>query len=182
MVLSSLLRPVYLALFTLTLLAVIASSGAVMALLGKGHDVLVFSTGVAVGMSLVSALSLELWHLLKDHLVQMQIAIVDAVFTARVSEINPQLLLRHYAPQQPTTPQNASDIEVEIECRRLLDRTHQLLEKAVSEDGCCRYCKQQHAHTDDCPVPAAQWLYQQGKAKRLPWREYKKTLPADAVR
>ena len=181
MVLSSLLRPVYLALFTLTLLAVIASSGAMMALLGKGHDVLVFSTGVAVGMSLVSALSLELWHLLKDHLVQIQIAIVDAVFTARVSEINPQLLFSQLG-KPLAAPQNASDIEVEIECRRLLDRTHQLLEKAVSEDGCCRYCKQQHAHTDDCPVPAAQWLYQQGKAKRLPWREYKKTLPAAAVR
>ena len=175
------LRPVYLALFSLTLLAVIASSGAVMALVGQGHDVLVFSLGVGCGMSLVSALSLEQWHLLRDRLSEMQTTIVSAISTAQVGEINPRLLLSQYG-KPLATPQNASDIEVEIECRRLLDRTHQLLEKAVSGDGYCGYCERWHAHQDDCPVPAAQLLYDSGKAKRLPWREYKKTLPVNAGR
>lgn len=176
MVLVQAAKPVYLALGSLTLLAVIASSGAVMALVGKGHDVLVFSTGVGAGMSFVSALSLEQWHLLKARLLQMQIAIVDAISAAQVGQINPQLLLSRYG-RPLAMPQNASDIEVEIECRRLLDRTHQLLDKAVSHDGYCRYCESWHEHQADCPVPAAQLLYDSGRAKRLPWREYKKTLP-----
>ena len=178
MVLEQAAKPIYLALFSLTLLAVMASSGAVMALVGQGHDVLVFSAGVGVGMSFVSALSLEQWHLLKARLLQMQLELLDTISAAQVGQINPQLLLSRYG-RPLATPQNASDIEVEIECRRLLDRTHQLLGKAVSGDGYCRYCEGWHEHQDDCPVPAAQRLYDSGKAKRLPWREYKKTLPQD---
>jgi hypothetical protein len=169
------LKPVYLALFSLTLLAVIAGSGAVMALAGRGQYVIVFGTGVGVGMSLVSALSLELWHLSKERLQSMQAAIVSAVVAVQLGEINPRLFLSRY------TPQNASDIHLEIECRRLLDRTHQLLEKAVSADGHCHYCERWEAHADDCPVPAARRLYESGKAKRVPWREYKKILSQDVV-
>jgi hypothetical protein len=169
------LRPVYLALFSLTLLAVIAGSGAVMALAGKGQYVIVFGAGVGVGMSLVSALSLELWHLSKERLQSMQAVIVSAVVAVQLGDINPRLFLSRY------TPQNASDIYLEIECRRLLDRLHQLLEKAVSADGHCRYCDLWGAHAEDCAVLAAQSLYESGKAKRVPWREYKKTLPQDVV-
>ena len=177
MVLRTVLKPVYLALFSLSLLAVIAGSGAVMVLAGKGRDVMVFGAGVAVGMSLVSALSLELWHLSRERLAAMQQAIVRAVAAIQLGEINPQLLLTHYA-----TPQKASDIHLELECRRLLDRLYQLLAKAVSEDGYCPYCGLWGHHTEECPVPAAQRLYEQGKAKRVPWREYKKTLPQDVIR
>ena len=62
------LRPVYLALFSLSLLAVIAGSGAVMVLAGRGRDVFLFCAGMAVGMSLFSALSLELWSLSRDQI------------------------------------------------------------------------------------------------------------------
>jgi hypothetical protein len=171
------LRPVYLALFSLTLLAVIAGSGAVMTLAGKGRDVMLFGAGVGVGMSLVSALSLELWSLSRARLEAMQLAIIKAVAALQIGEINPRWFLSRYG--EP--PQNASDITLEIECRRLLDRTHQLLEKAVSEDGHCRYCERWGDHADDCSVPAAQLLYESGKAKRVPWREYKKILSQDAV-
>ena len=51
------LRPVYLLLFSLTLLALISGSSAVMALAGKGRDVLVFSMGVGLGT--VASLSAE---------------------------------------------------------------------------------------------------------------------------
>ena len=135
MVLRTVLKPVYLALFSLSLLAVIAGSGAVMVLAGKGRDVFLFGAGVAVGMSLVSALSLELWHLSRERFAAMQQAIVRAVAAIQLGEINPQLLLTHYA-----TPQKASDIHLELECRRLLDRLHQLLAKAVSDDGYCPHC------------------------------------------
>jgi hypothetical protein len=169
------LRPVYLALFSLTLLAVIAGSGAVMALAGSGQYVIVFGTGVGVGMSLVSALSLELWSLSRARFEAMQLALIKAVAALQLGEINPRLLLSQY------TPQNASDIHLEIECRRLLDRTHQLLEKAISTDGHCRYCERWGAHAEDCAVPAAKRLYESGKAKRVPWREYKKILSQDVV-
>ena len=171
MVLRTVLKPVYLALFSLTLLAVIAGSGAVMVLAGKGRDVFLFGAGVAVGMSLVSALSLELWHLSRERLAAMQQAIVRAVAVIQLGEINPQLLLNHYA-----IPQTASDIYLELECRRLLDRLHQLLEKAVDADGHCQHCHQWNTHTDTCPVVAAAELYRTGKAKRVPWREFKKRL------
>jgi hypothetical protein len=171
------LRPVFLALFSLTLLAVIAGSGAVMALAGQGRDVMLFGAGVGVGMSLVSALSLELWSLSRARLEAMQLAIIKAVAALQIGEINPRWFLSRYG--EP--PQNASDITLEIECRRLLDRTHQLLEKAVSEDGHCRYCERWGDHADDCSVPAAQRLYESGKAKRVPWREYKKILSQDVV-
>jgi hypothetical protein len=171
------LRPVYLALFSLTLLAVIAGSGAVMALAGKGRDVMLFGAGVGVGMSLVSALSLELWSLSRARLEAMQLAIIKAVAAVQIGEIDPRLFLSRYS--EP--PQNASDITLEIECRRLLDRTQQLLEKAVSADGYCRYCERWGVHADDCAVPAAQRLYESGKAKRVPWREYQKILSRDAV-
>ena len=177
MVLRTVLKPVYLALFSLTLLAVIAGSGAVMVLAGKGHDVFLFGAGVAVGISFVSALSLELWHLSRERLAVMQQAIVKTIAVMQLGEINPQLLLTHYA-----TPQKASDIHLELECRRLLDRLHQLLAKAVSDDGYCPHCNLWGEHTEECPVPAAQRLYEQGKAKRVPWREYKKTLPQDVIR
>lgn len=177
MVLKSVLRPVYLALFSLTLLAVIAGSGAVMALAGKGHDVFLFSAGVAVGMSLVSALSLELWHLSRDRLAAMQQAIIRAIAAIQLGEINPQLLLNSYA-----TPQKATDVQLELECRRLLDRMHQLLAKAVSDDSYCRYCDSWAEHSEDCPVPAAQRLYALGREKRVPWQEYKKTLPVEGMR
>jgi hypothetical protein len=171
------LRPVYLALFSLTLLAVIAGSGAVMALAGKGRDVMLFGAGVGVGMSLVSALSMELWSLSRARLEAMQLAIIKAVAALQIGEINPRWFLSRYG--EP--PKNASDITLEIECRRLLDRTHQLLEKAVSEDGYCRYCECWGNHVDDCAVPAAQLLYESGKAKRVPWREYKKILSQDVA-
>jgi hypothetical protein len=173
------LKPIYLALLSLTLLAVIAGSGAVIALAGRGQYVIVFGAGVGVGMSLVSALSLELWSLSRARLEAMQLAIIKAVAAVQLGEINPRLLLSQYTLQN--TPQNASDIHLEIECRRLLDRTHQLLEKAVSADGHCHYCERWEAHADDCPVPAAKRLYESGKAKRVPWREYKKILSQDVV-
>jgi hypothetical protein len=176
------LRPVYLALFSLTLLAVIAGSGAVMALAGKGRDVMLFGAGVGVGMSLVSALSMELWQLSRTRLEAMQLAIIKAVAALQLGEINPRMLLSQYGvPHAGTTPQNASDITLEMECRRLLDRTHQLLAKAVSEDGYCRYCECWGNHADDCAVLAAQLLYESGKAKRVPWREYKKILSQDVA-
>lgn len=177
MVLRGKLRPVYLALFSLTLLAVIAGSGAVMTLTGKGRDVIVFGAGVGVGMSLVSALSLEMWHLSRERLAAMQTAIIRAIAAIQLGEIHPQLLLNSYA-----TPQKATDVQLELECRRLLDRMHQLLDKAVSDDGYCRYCNSWAAHIEDCPVPAAQRLYALGREKRLPWREYKKTLPIEVIR
>ena len=179
MVLESALRPVYLALFSLTLLAVIAGSGAVMVLAGKGHDVILFGAGVGVGMSLVSALSLEMWHLSRERLAAMQTAIISAVAALQLGEINPRWLLSQYATVM--TPQNATDVQLELECRRLLDRTQQLLAKAVSDDGYCRYCNSWREHVDDCTVLAAQQLYQRGKEKRLSWREYKKTLPQNVV-
>ena len=110
----------------------------------------------------------------------MQSEIISAVAAAQLGEINPRLLFAQYGGRL-STPQNASDIAVEIECRRLLDRVNQLLEKAVSDDGHCHCCERWGAHEADCPVPAAQRLYQDGKAKRLPWREYKKTLPQDVA-
>jgi hypothetical protein len=171
------LRPVHLALCSLTLLAVIAGSGAVMALAGKGRDVMLFGAGVGVGMSLVSALSLELWSLSHARLEAMQLAIIKAVAALQIGEINPRWFLSRYS----VTPQNASDVTLEIECRRLLDRTYQLLEKAVSEEGYCRYCEQWGDHADNCTVPAAQLLYESGEAKRVPWREYKKMLSRNAV-
>lgn len=174
------LRPVYLALFSLTLLAVIAGSGAVMVLAGRGRDVFLFCAGMAVGMSLVSALSLELWHVARDRLAEMQAAIVQAMTALYLGEVDPRLLLNRYGTGP--TPQNATDAQLELECRRLLDRTRQLLEKAVSDDGYCPYCECWGEHTEDCTVLAAQRLYQQGKEKRVPWREYKKTLPVDVIR
>lgn len=180
MVLGSVLRPVYLGLFSLTLLAVIAGSGAMIALANRGHDVFVFSAGVGVGMSLVSALSLELWHLSRDYLIKMQANVIRAIAAMQLGEINPRLLLSQYSTT-PQTPQNASEVAVEIECRRLLDRLHQLLDKAESDDGHCRYCQSRDEHSENCPVLAARRLYQQGRAKRLPWREYKKSLPQDVL-
>lgn len=174
------LRPVYLALFSLTLLSVIAGSGAMMALAGKGHDVFIFSAGLGVGMSLVSALSLELWNLSRDYLVRMQASVIGAIAAMHLGEINPRLLLSQYATATQTPP-NAADFAVEIECRRLLDRVHQLLDKTEGDNGCCRYCECRGEHDEDCPVAAARRLYQQGKAKRLPWREYKKSLPQDVL-
>lgn len=176
------LRPVYLALFSLTLLAVIAGSGAVMALAGRGHDVFVFSAGVGVGMSLVLALGLEVWHLSRDRLQVMQSTIVRTMAALQLGGINPRLLLSQYGSTRAyVTPQNATDVQLELECRRLLDRAHQLLEKTVSEHGCCHYCHQWHNHAGDCPVPATQALYERGKARRVPWREYKKTLPQGVI-
>lgn len=175
-------RPLYLALFSLTLLAVISGSGAVMALVGKGRDVMIFGAGVGSGMSLVSALTLELWKLSSERLNAMQETIVSTISAAQLGDINPRLFLSQYSGfGRAVAPQNASDINLEIECRRLLDRTHQLLEKAVSEDGHCPYCNNWEGHGEECPVPAAQLLYKTGKEKRVPWREYKKTLPQDAV-
>ena len=184
MVLGVVLRPVYLALFSLTLLAVIASSGAAMAIFGFGRDVFVFTLGLALGTTLVSALSLERWYLLRGYLRAMQANIIRAIAVAQLGDINPQLLLSQYANQYgktTRTPHHASDVQLELECRRLLDRLYQLLDKAESEDGYCRYCTCWDSHSDDCPVPAARLLYQQGKAKRVPWREYKKSLPSDAL-
>ena len=175
------LRPVYLALFSLTLLTIIAGSGAVMVLAGRGHDMFVFSAGVGVGMSLVSALSVELWGLSRDRLQEMHSSIIRTVVALHLGEVNPRLLLSQYGLQNCTTPQNATDVQLELECRRLLDRVHQLLEKAVSVDGYCHHCCQWHEHSSDCPVPATQALYECGKARRVPWREYKKTLPQDVV-
>ena len=174
------LKPVYLALFSLTLLAVIAGSGAVMVLAGRGRDVFLFCAGMAVGMSLVSALSLELWQLSRDRLAQMQAAIVQAITALYLGKVDPRLLLNQYGTVP--TPQNATDAQLELECRRLLDRTRQLLEKAVSDDGYCHYCECWGEHTESCTVLAAQRLYQRGREKRLPWREYKKTLPVDVIR
>ncbi|MEL7328536.1 MAG: hypothetical protein AAF171_02000 [Cyanobacteria bacterium P01_A01_bin.116] len=180
MVLRAALKPVYLVLFSLTLLTVIAGSSAIMVIAGKGRDVFVFCAGMGVGLSLVSALSLELWQLTREYLVTLQARLIKMMAEVQMGEINPQLLLYRYA-----TPQKASDIHLELECRRLLDRLHQLLERAVSEEGYCRHCDSWGEHKRDCPVPAAQQLYHSGKAKRLPWREYKKTLPktlpADAI-
>jgi hypothetical protein len=169
------LKPVYLALFSLTLLAVIAGSGAVMALAGQGRDVMLFGAGVGVGMSLVSALSLELWSLSSARLEAMQLAIIKAVAAMQLGKINPRWFLNQSGTS--CTPQNASDITLEIECRRLLDRTGQLLEKAVTGDGHCRYCQSWDTHSEDCPALAAHLLYQSGREKRVPWHEYKKTLP-----
>ena len=173
------LRPVYLALFSLSLLAVIAGSGAVMVLAGKGRDVFLFCSGMAVGMSLFSALSLELWSLSREQLEEMQAEIVQTIAALQLGELNPRLLLSQYRTQ--TIPHNADDVHLELECRRLLDRMNQLLAIAVSDDGYCYCCKRWGAHADSCTVLAAQQLYQQGKKKRVPWREYKKTLPADVV-
>ncbi|MEM9091899.1 MAG: hypothetical protein AAGC93_24575 [Cyanobacteria bacterium P01_F01_bin.53] len=175
-------RPLYLALFSLTLVAVIAGSGAVMALVGKGRDVMVFGMGVGVGMSLVSALSMELWQLSRQRLAVMQQEIIRALSGVLLGEINPHWLLTQCGNlEQALPPQHASDIHLEIECRRLLDRMHQLLETAVSDTGHCHYCKRHLGHTADCPVPAAQQLYGEGKARRVPWREYKKTLPKESL-
>ena len=171
------LRPIYLALFSLTLLAVIAGSSALLVLAGKGRDLLLFSTGIGVGMSLVSALSLELWHLSRQHLATMQQTVLEAVAAMHLGQINPRLLLNSYR-----TPQQASDIYLELECRRLLDRMHQLLAKAVTDDGFCSYCNHWGTHSTECPIPAAQLLCARGREKRLPWREYKKTLPREMTR
>ena len=163
-------RPFYLALFALTLLAVIAGSGALMAISGLGREVMIFCAGVGMGMALVLAFSVELWKLARDQLAAMQTQVADVVLALQLGEINPRLVLG-------ATPSHASDVVLELECRRLLDRMHQLLEKAVDADGHCQYCEQWNTHTDSCPVAAAQALYQTGKAKRVPWREYKKCLP-----
>lgn len=181
MVLRAVLRPVYLALFSLTLLAVIVSSGAAMAIAGLGRDVFIFTLGLAVGTSLVSALSLERWHLLRAYLREMQADTIKAIAAVQLREINPQLLLSQYSNRTTQTPHHASDVQLELECRRLLDRLYQLLEKTEREDGSCRYCTGWDEHTNDCPIPAARSLYQQGKARRIPWREYKKSLPQDAL-
>jgi len=180
------LKPIYLALFSLTLLAVMAASGALMVLAGKGRDVFLFGAGVAVGMSLVSALSLELGQQWREPLARMplacmplanrQAAVVRAMAAIQLAEHHPQLLLNHYR-----TPQKASDIHLELECRRLLDRLHLLLAGAVTDEGYCHYCAELNAHSDDCPVPAAQRLYWQGKDRRVPWREFKKSLPLDVI-
>jgi len=169
-------RPFYLLLFSLTLLAVIAGSGALMALAGQGRDVLIFSAGVGVGMSLLAALSLELWKLLCAQITAMQTQVADVALSLQLGEIHPRLMLRPSA-----TPDHASDSHLELECRRLLDRLHQLLEKAVDADGHCQYCDQWDTHTERCPVVAAQALYRAGKARRVPWREYKKRLSQDVV-
>lgn len=172
------LKSVYLALFSLTLLAVIASSAATLVLAGQGRDVMLFSlgagVGISVGMSVIAAMSYELWKFSFVQLKAMQAQVAEVVLAMRIGEINPRLILR-----RGTSPEHASDVHLELECRRLLDRLHQLLEKAVDADGHCRYCQQQDTHTDTCPVAAAQALYQAGKAKRVPWREYKKRLPLD---
>lgn len=175
------LKPVYLALFSLTLLAVIAGSGAVMALVGQGRDVMLFGLGVGFGMSLVSALSLELVTVARRRLEAMQETIVGALWTLQVQAVNPRFLLNGYnSAPRPVAPQNASDITLELECRRLLDRMRQLLENTADEAGQCRYCQSPaDAHESHCPVLAAQVLYQAGKEKRIPWREYQKTLPQD---
>jgi len=175
------LKPIYLALFSLTLLAVMAGSGALMVLAGKGREVFLFGAGIAVGMSLVSALSLELEQLWREPLARMplanrQAAVVRAMAAIQLAEQHPHLLLNHYR-----TPQQASDIHLELECRRLLDRLHLLLAGAVTDEGHCHYCAELNAHADDCPVPAAQRLYCQGKDRRVPWREFKKSLPLDVI-
>ncbi|MEL7071658.1 MAG: hypothetical protein AAGN15_23825 [Cyanobacteria bacterium J06581_3] len=162
----------YLALFALTLLAVIAGSGALMAIAGLGREVMLFCMGVGAGMALVLAFSVELWKLARDQLAVMQTQVADVVLALRLGEINPRLVLG-------ATPSHASDVVLELECRRLLDRVRQLLEKAVDADGRCRYCEQWNTHTDSCPVAAAEALYRAGKAKRVPWREYKKRLSQD---
>ena len=189
-VLKAGLKPIYLALFSLTLLAVMAGSGALMVLAGKGREVFLFGAGIAVGMSLVSALSLELGQLRPEPLARMplapmpladmQAAVVRAMAAIQLAEQHPHLLLNHYR-----TPQKASDIHLELalelECRRLLDRLHLLLAGAVTDEGYCHYCAELNAHADDCPVTAAQRLYCQGKDRRVPWREFKKTLPLDVI-
>ncbi|MEL6351591.1 MAG: hypothetical protein AAFR58_07495 [Cyanobacteria bacterium J06627_28] len=167
-------KTVYLALFSLTLLAVIASSSAVMVLAGRGRDVLLFGTGVGIGMSLLAAMSHQLWRLSFMQLRAMETQIAEAMLAARLGQINPRLVLRSTA-----APERASDVHLELECRRLLDRVHQLLEKAVDPDGHCRYCEQKDAHAETCPVVAAEALYQAGRARRVPWREYRKRLPSD---
>ena len=173
------LKPVYLLLFSLSLLAVIAASGAVMVLAGKGQEVMLLGAGVGVGMSIVSALSLELWQLLRRQLESMQKVIVQSLCAARLGEINPSLFLSQYASAR--TPQHASEIHLEIECRRLLDRMGQLLARAVDSEGRCAVCGMCSGHSRQCPVPAAQQLFQAGKARRVPWCEYKKQLPEDAL-
>ena len=169
-------RPFYLLLFSLTLLAVIAGSGALMALSGRGRDVMVFSAGIGIGMVIVSALTMELWKLSSQQLTVMQEQIADVALALQLGEIHPRLMLSPSA-----TPEHASDSHLELECRRLLDRLHQLLEKAVDADGHCQHCNQWNTHTGDCRVVAAQALYRAGKARRVPGREYKKSLPQDIV-
>lgn len=175
-------KPVYVALFAMTLLAVIAGSGAIMALTGKGRDVMIFGVGVGVGMSLVSALSLELWQLSRDRIDSMQETIIRAIAALQLGSINPHLLLSQYGRLRPdATPQNASEINLEIECRRLLDRLRELLDGAVGDDGHCHYCDGWGQHDSKCRALAAQVMYQAGKRKRVVWDEYKKTLPQDVV-
>ena len=186
------LRHTYLLLFSLTLLAVIAGSSAVLALVGKGQDLLVFSLGAGIGMLLTLVLvwgptveiGISRWQRSRDHLAAMQQRLVETTAALQLAiclaELNPRLLLAQFG-QAPSPRSYAADIYLELECRRLLDRVHQLLEKAVSEDSCCRYCERWGTHTSHCPVPAAQLLYARGKEKRVPWREYKKTLPQDVV-
>lgn len=167
MVLGS--KSVYLLLFLLTLLAVIAGSSAVMVLAGKGQTVIIFAMGMTVGMALSGAVSLELY--------QLGMAWFATVFALRDTSLRLFLSQRDKAI---ATPQNASDVQLEIECRRLLDRTGQLLDLLVDEDGCCRYCCEA-THEESCPVLAAAQLYEKGKARRVPWQEFEKTLPHDVV-
>ena len=148
MVLSS--RTVRLLLFSLTLLTVITSSAAALVIVGAGAVVLSFAVGVFVGAFVAIALSTE------------------KVVLVRAGRAALQLL-------QQRAPVNASDVLLEIECRRLLDRMGQLLAQANAGDRCL-HCQQQSGHDATCPVPPAAALYASGKAKRVPWQEFEKRL------
>ena len=148
MVLSS--RTVRLLLFSLTLLTVITSSAAALAIAGVGAVVLSFAAGMLVGAFVAIALSTE------------------KVVLVRAGRAALRLL-------QQRAPVNASDVLLEIECRRLLDRMDQLLAQANAGDRCL-HCQQQSGHDATCPVPPAAALYASGKAKRVPWQEFEKRL------
>ena len=148
MVLST--KAICLLLFSLTLLALITSSAAVIVIAGQGALTLSFASGALVGALIVLILSLE------------------KVSFIRYSKIAARVLLQR-------APMNATDILLEIECRRLLDRMGQLLERSNEGDRCL-HCQRQSGHAADCPVPPAATLYAQGKAKRVPWRVFKERL------
>ena len=147
MVLSS--RTVRLLLFSLTLLTVITSSAAALAIAGVGAVVLSFAAGMLVGAFVAITLGVE-------------------KVVMRAGRAALQLL-------QQRAPVNASDVLLEIECRRLLDRMGQLLAQANVGDRCL-HCQQQSGHDATCPVPPAAALYASGKAKRVPWQEFEKRL------
>lgn len=153
-------RTVYLLLFSLTLLAVIAGSAAVIAIAGQGALVLSFAVGAAVGGGVVLSIVLSPGP-----------AWLAQVLTG----------LRRKKALKGASDSCLADVHLEIECRRLLDRMGQLLETAVDERCYCRYCQVHNGHKESCPVPAASALYAAGKAKRVPWREFEKQFPNGVI-